>query len=119
MELMSPKRRAFGAEGAGLLEGERAVAEMAFGFFETCRNGQEAGHGVALPLLVDQPVPQHHEPAAFTVQERAARGGASKPIQEGGVGGELAGMQLGIAAGQIDRIRNPRAAPHRSTARKC
>src|SRR5205085_1419810 len=80
--------------------GERCdgpITEMQLASSEAGGERQQAGHGVSLTVSVDQGLTQHHEAAALAVEE-AWR--VAKAVEKPGVGGELSGMKLRIAARQ-------------------
>ena len=56
------------------------------------------------PDSIDETVAQHHEAAALAVDGGAARCGGVHAGAKSGGGGEPAGMELGIAAGQEDGV---------------
>ena len=64
---------------------------------------QQAGHGVAYAVGVLQAAAQHHVAAAFAKDRGAARRSGRKPSRKRSCR-QRAGMQLGIAAGQVDRV---------------
>ena len=59
---------------------------------------------MAFPLGVDQPSAQHHVAAALAVDRAAPRRRGPQSREEAGVAGEAPGLQLRIAAGEVDGL---------------
>ncbi len=71
---------------------------------EDCDAVYLPGHGMAAALGVDQAAPEHHVAAAFAVDRRRAVGRRPQPGEKSRVGRQAVGVQLRIAAGQVDRV---------------
>ncbi len=65
---------------------------------------QQPRHGMARAGGVDQALAQHHVAATLAVDDGAAPRRRRQPVKEAAAAGEAAGVELRIAAGQINRV---------------
>ena len=65
---------------------------------------QEAGHAMAIAVLVGQCSSQNHVAAAFTIDQNAPPGGTRQAMHETAVAGDPCRMELRIATRQEHRI---------------
>ena len=105
VELMAAKASTCGTERAVAREPERAIAEMEL----SCREGglerQEPGHGVSRTRRIHQALAQNHIAAALAIYCGTAGGGGPQAGEKIPLARKPSGMELGIAARKIDRIR--------------
>ncbi len=91
--------------------------DAAWGLAKLVTTGSRPAMVWATPSRSTSVRPSDHVAAAFAVDDGTAVRGRAQAGEEAVAGGERAGVQLGIAAGQVDGIGARRRAPRRPAAR--
>lgn len=105
MELVPAIASTSGPQRAGREKRDPPPADARLRIGEGGRDREKPEHPVLGALGVDERLAEHHVAAAFAEDEGAARGGGAQAGAEAIRGGEDTGVEFGIAAGKIDRIR--------------
>ena len=92
MEFMAAKAHARFSKRAVLQQGRLAIPEMQTALGKACRERQQPGHRVHMPIGIGQRLAQHHVAAALAVNRRTGSRGASQPREKPFSGGEPTGM---------------------------
>ena len=85
-------------------QGGAAVAEMQPALGEGGLDRQQPGHGVAVSLRIGEPGAEHHVAAAFAIDRPTLPRCGPQPVEEAAVARQPAGLQLRVAAGQVEAV---------------